>query len=301
MSELTENYSWMTDTRYMGPARVLEVDESGSYVYVQLESDFDDHEIRARKAISCQLNSGDKVLVMGEDPDHTYIIGVLEQNAVEEPAVNRIFLDGGTHAARDRDSVKVYSRKKELLFEYDEKKGKARVNLESGDIEFVTRNGNINFVASKDILLNGQTVGITGRTGIVMGILDKLGKLKSAFTLKENTLQLNSNEVSIEAQKGDIEISETTITSKKLTANINTSKLTVNRMESKLTVNRMETIAQTIISKAKNIYNTVEQLSQLKTGRMRTLVENTFHLKSRKSLLKSEEDFKVRAEKIHLG
>ena len=292
MSELSENYPWMTDTRYIGPAQVLEVDESGSYVYVQLENAFEDHEIRARKAISCQLNSGDKVLVMGEDPDHIYIIGVLEQKAVEEPAINRIILNGGTHAVRDRDSLKVYSRKQDLLFEYDEKTGKDRVNMETGDMEFVTRNGNINFVAGKDILLNGQTVGITSRTGIVMGILDKLGKLKSAFTLKENTLQLNSNEVSIEAQKGDIEISETTITSKKLTANINTSKLTVNRME---------TIAQTIISRAKNIYNTVEQLSQLKTGRMRTLVENTFHLRSKKTMLKSEDDFKVRAEKIHLG
>ncbi len=292
MSELTENYPWMTDTRYMGPAHVLDVDESGSYIYVQLENDFEDHEIRARKAISCQLYSGDKVLVMGEDPDHTYIIGVLEQKAVEEPAVNRIILDDGTQAAGEGHSVKVYSRKKELLFEYDEKTGKARVNLESGDMEFVTRNGNINFVAGKDILLNGQTVGITSRTGIVMGVLDKLGKLKSALIIKSNNIQMNSPEVSIEAQKGDIEISETTITSKNLTANIDTSKLTINRME---------TVVQTIISKAKNIYSTVEQLSQLKTGRMRTLVENTFHLRSKKTMLKSEDDFKVRAEKIHLG
>jgi hypothetical protein len=49
------------------------------------------------------------------------------------------------------------------------------------------------------------------------------------------------------------------------------------------------------------MYNTVEQLSQLKTGRMRTLVKSTFHLKAKNSMLKSEEDFKVRAEKIHLG
>jgi hypothetical protein len=292
MSPFTENYPWLTDTRYLGPARVLEIQESGSYIQVQLENASDNKVIRARKAIAGQLHPGDSVLVMGEDPDHLYIIGLLEQKGVNTSSGNRIVLDGGTQAARDGQSLKIFSRKKELLFEYDEKNGKAKINLESGDIEFVTRNGNISFAAGKDILLHGQTIGITSRTGMVMGVLDKLGKLKSALTMKANDLQLNSEEVAIEAQKGDLRINETAITGKKLDANFDSSKITTNRLE---------TIAQTIISKAKNMYNTVEQLSQLKTGRMRTLVKNTFHLKAKNSMLKSDEDFKVRAEKIHLG
>jgi hypothetical protein len=294
MSELSEKYPWMTDTRYMGPAQVLSVDESGSYACLQLKRDFEYIETRARMAIPapCKLYPGDTVLVMAEDPDHTYIIGILAQKANQLSSTDRIVLENGTHATRDEDSLKVFSHKKELIFEYDKKTGKSTVNLETGDIDFISRKGNINFMAGKDILLNGKTVGITSRTGIVMGIMDKLGKLKSALTIKSDNMDLNSPEVSIEAEKGDIKINETTITAKKLAANIDNSKLTVNRME---------TIAQTIISKAKNIYNTVEQLSQLKTGRMRTIVENTFHLKSRKAMLKSEDDFKVRAEKIHLG
>jgi hypothetical protein len=292
MSQLSETYPWMTETRYMGPARVLEIEETGPYIHVQLENAFENREIRARKAISCELHTGDNVLVMGEDPDQMYIIGILEQEAVKESSGKSIILEGGTQAALDGQSLKIFSHKKELLFEYDEKNGKAKINLESGDIEFVTRNGNISLAAGKDILLNGQTIGITSRKGMVMGVLDKLGKLRSALTMKPDDLHLNSHEVAIEAEKGDLQINETEITGKKLNAYLDSSKVTIGRME---------TFAQTIISKAKNIYNTVEQLSQLKTGRMRTLVENTFYLKSRKSMLKSEEDFKVRAEKIHLG
>jgi hypothetical protein len=64
---------------------------------------------------------------------------------------------------------------------------------------------------------------------------------------------------------------------------------------------KLETRAQTIISKMKNMYQSVENLSQLKAGRLKTLVESTVHLKSKSTVLKSEEDFKVRAERINLG
>ena len=64
---------------------------------------------------------------------------------------------------------------------------------------------------------------------------------------------------------------------------------------------RLETEAQTVVSKAANVYQTVEDLTQLQTGRMRTLVEGSCHLKARDAFLKAEQDFKVDGEQIHLG
>jgi hypothetical protein len=66
-------------------------------------------------------------------------------------------------------------------------------------------------------------------------------------------------------------------------------------------IDRMETLAETLVEKACNAYRTIEQLAQIKTGRMRTLVDQTFQFKSRRAFLKSEEDFKIKGEKIHLG
>ena len=126
MSELTENYSWMTDTRYMGPAHVLDVDDSGSYIFVRLERDFENAEIKARMAIpiSCKLHPEDTVLAMGEDIDNIYVIGVINQITKNKSANNRIMLDDGTHAEafcdQARQSLQVFSNKRELLFEYDE-------------------------------------------------------------------------------------------------------------------------------------------------------------------------------------
>ena len=56
-----------------------------------------------------------------------------------------------------------------------------------------------------------------------------------------------------------------------------------------------------VIAKARNIYQTVEELSQVRAGRMRTIVAKTFHFKSKKAFVKAEEDYKIKAEKIHLG
>ena len=49
------------------------------------------------------------------------------------------------------------------------------------------------------------------------------------------------------------------------------------------------------MAKAKNVYQTISELSQLKAGRQRTLVDHTCHMKAKKTIYKSETDFKVKA------
>ena len=298
MSNIAENYPWMIETRYLGPAQVLGRDDTGNRVRLRLKGALEDAESWATVAIngSADLNPGDTALVIGEDLNDLYIIGILNQKQIKTSPAKKITLQGGTCAEVTEmpgtQTLQVRSKKQELLFEYDEKNGKARVNLDSGDLEFATKNGNIAFVSGRDILLNGDSVGITSRSGIVMGMMDAFGKIRSSITLKPDKMRLSSPNVGINAQCGEIKIDETVYSGKKFSAKVEFSKLVIGRME---------TVARTVIQKAKNVYETVEQLSQLKTGRLRTLVQSTYHLKSKKSFLKSEQDFKVRAEKIHLG
>lgn len=78
-------------------------------------------------------------------------------------------------------------------------------------------------------------------------------------------------------------------------------RLDVKTTHTKWIVERLETLAETIVETAKNAYRTVEQLAQLRTGRMRTLVDETYQFKSKNAFLKAEEDFKIKGEQIHLG
>jgi len=298
MLRMSEDLPWMTTTRYFGPAGVLEIEELTNRILLSLKIDDDIHEVWAQIAIPAplKLEPGDRVLAMGEDTDELYVIGILDTAKKEVEKEKSLNLSGGTRAQisgpQDEQTIQIFSNKRELLFEYNEKEGKARINLESGDIEFISQRGNINFFAGQDILLHGKTVGITGQSGIVLGILNTLNKIQSAFTLKPRQIGLQSPEIDIEAIKGNIKIEKTNVTGEQFAGKFNFVNLSMDRFE---------TFAQTVIQKARNVYHTVSELSQFQTGRMRTLVKSTFHLKSKKVFLKAEEDVKVRGEKIHLG
>ena len=69
----------------------------------------------------------------------------------------------------------------------------------------------------------------------------------------------------------------------------------------RLTARRMEAVIETMVSKARNVFQRVEELTQVQTGRLRTLVKGAFLVKARNASMKAEKDFKVDGQKIHLG
>jgi hypothetical protein len=243
-----------------------------------------------------ELSGDDTALVMGEHIDELYVIGLLNRKGDTVASSERLSLSGGTYAeatgSPGSQTLQVFSGGHELLFEYDEENGKARIHMESGDLEFVAKKGNIAFTAGRDIMFHGRSIGVTGCSGILLGIMDAVGQIRSAFTLQPQKMNLNSPELDVSAQQGKIRIDEAGYIFKKLSGTIGCARLVAERLE---------TAAQTVIEKAKNVYKTVEQLSQLKAGRMRTLVNSSLHLKARKIFLKSEDACKIRADKIHLG
>ncbi len=68
-----------------------------------------------------------------------------------------------------------------------------------------------------------------------------------------------------------------------------------------LRARRLETQADTVTAKAKNVYQSVEELNQLQAGRTRTLVEGSCHLQARDAFLNAGEDFKIDGKQILLG
>ncbi len=267
MNNVAEKYSMMPGAGYFGPARILEIDEENGDVYVMLNPAGEGEKplkTWAKLAIPyvSELKWGENVLVAGGSRDDVYVIGVLEGKPK-----NQIVLKNGSKAkiseAHEREKLQVFSKEGGLIFEYDEKTGKSRVDIPSGDLEFITADGNIDFVSAKDIRFSSS-----------------------------RSIDMNGRKVGINADRGDFKIGDTAYTGKKLTGKIESIKLILDRCE---------TVAENIIQKSKNVYKTIENLSQLKTGRMRTLVKDISQFKSRKAFFKAEEDFKINGDKIHLG
>jgi hypothetical protein len=186
----------------------------------------------------------------------------------------------------------VFSTTRQLLFEFDVASGKTRVHVPSGDLEFVADDGDITFTSARSISMRAQTVQITSPSTIQLAVSDALGRLRSALTLQSRRIRLSSPELTFAARRGELQMDEVDCAAKTLSGRVG---------HARLVIGTLERIADSVIEKARNVYNTVEGVFQLKAGRMRTMLDGTYHFKARRAYLKAQEDFKVNADKIHLG
>lgn len=66
-------------------------------------------------------------------------------------------------------------------------------------------------------------------------------------------------------------------------------------------IDKIETRAKKIVERAAETYREVDDLALLRAGRVRTLVEDAYHLVSRYAKLRASEDIAIDGEKIRLG
>lgn len=297
MSMLIEEYGMMTETRYLGPGRVLEVDEAEGLVKVLLTEEPEQVARWAQPGLLgvSPITRGDTVLVIGEASDNLYVLGLLSRSE-QQARPHRITLESGAYAQASPDAeaqkLQVFSDSNTLLFEYDAKEGKARVNIESGDLEFIVQNGDMAFKSARRISFQGDCVEIQGRRSVRVSITSVLGKVLSGLTLHRRQVDLQAPELGVTSKHAAFELEDASLSGRTLQAQVS---------HVKLIAHQIETLAQSVIAKANNVYHTVEELTQLRTNRLRTLIASTFHLKSKNAYMNAEEDFKVKADEIHLG
>ncbi len=278
------------------PATVIaQGDPDGTLLVCRQNESTDRH---ARMAIHPQptLAPGDEVLTMADDSGETYIVGVLACRKQAKRPDAKIRLADGAVAHIDRtsanQSLKLYSRKNELLIDYQSQTGTVRVNAASGNLEFSANHGSIAFHSAKTIHIDGNHVAVNARAGLQLGVQHPQETAGPTIAMQTKKMHLTAPVFDLTAQRAQLFLKETRIAGKKLLGRIGNVQFISRKIES---------VADTVLARAKNVYRTISELSQLKAGRQRTIIENTSHTKAQKTILKSVTDFKVKAEKIHLG
>ena len=216
------------------------------------------------------IEAGDEVLCSGDDC--FFIISLLTK--------------------KEQLKIQTFSPEQELLFEYDPATNKSRVFIDQGDLEFVTRNGDIVFNAAENLVLGGNNINLHGTGRVNIGVIDDNGTQETSLGLDPRRIAITSPKLGLTSQLGELVLDEMHYTGKKCFAKISTVQLISKKIDC---------IARTISQKAENIFQKVKGLSQLRTGRKHEIIEETYHLKANQAILKSDNDFKVKAEKIHLG
>ena len=232
---------------YFGSATVTDFNDANGIVQVKALLMGAERVVSARLAVQqpTTLSVKDNVLIAGNSIGELYVIGIVSRFA--HSRMTKLTSASGACAimnqseASGHETIQVYSKRNELLFEYDPEKERARINVRKGNLDLSTEDGDICINSANDVRINGDAI------------------------------YMDSN---------------------KLTANVGYAKFMFDRLE---------TAVDTLVEQAKNVYRTVAQLTQLRTGRMRTLVDETYQFKADKVFMKSEDDFKIKGEKIHLG
>ena len=153
MQNTARIYENQTFERFFGTARVVKVNEGQGLVVVALTGFQIRKKITARLAteLNQELALGDEVLVVEDNQENFFVIGVLGQKHTSVPS-NRVSTAEGTYALKntheDGETLGVYSKNNELLFEYNSHKQKARVFSEAENIVFEAPKGNIEFHAA---------------------------------------------------------------------------------------------------------------------------------------------------------
>jgi Protein of unknown function (DUF3540) len=195
-------------------------------------------------------------------------------------------------ADEDGELLRVYSNAQKLIFEYDALSGKTSVYIPSGDLEFVTQQGDIVFTSARALSLRAHTVQVTGHTRIRISVNDMLGRILSGLTLQSQHAKLSSRKIDVTAHSGEFQIDEANWTAKKI----------FGRGEHiRVVAGKVERFANSVIERTKDVYATVDGVVQLKAGRLRTLLTGTYHFKAKRAYMKADEDFKINADRIHLG
>ena len=174
------------------------------------------------------------------------------------------------------------------LPQVDDKVLVAGENLQSGFIIglFPSKAGSRHYVIEQDA--EGGEVTLT----VPQGDLNFRSDKGSINILAAKGVSINSGEFSLDSAKGNIKITEAIYQGMKLGATVERTKMLLGKVT---------TTAGRIIEKAKNVYRQVDNLNQIKAGRMKTVIKSSYHLKSERIVEKAEKEVSIDGEKINLG
>jgi len=135
-----------------------------------------------------------------------------------------------------------------------------------------------------DILFEGD-VSVTVKNG-------DLGFSARKLDLKGHDIALDSKKLDLRSLCGKASINDFTFLGQVFHGNINAVKIVSKTVMS---------ITERLIRKARESYRWIENLEQVKVGRLRYLARESLYLKGKRSSLMAETKVKIDGEKIHLG
>lgn len=194
------------------------------------------------------------------------------------------------------NKVRVFNEHQQLVFEYDAEAGVTRLSIPEGDLELATNNGSIRLKSANEVAIEGQDVNVTASESIGFKVIDLSKQLLRPVG---STLSMLPHKLKAAAQTLDLGADDATVSASRM--NYRGEELTAVIARASSVFEKVETKAKSIWQTTDNLVSKVKEAAQLRAGRVNQQVDGSIHVKSDKAIHKTKKDFKVQAERIHLG
>ena len=221
-----------------------------------------------------------------------YVVGLLSIPDTPPAAAGVRLPDGASADAVDDRRLRVRDGAGALLFEYDAASGRATLHVPPGGLEIAGGKGDVALTTDGELRLAAQSVRVDGVVGVRLGVGAGLGRVASGLNLSHRGAHLFGASLEVLAGRARVLLRELVYQGARVDATVDLLKLAAERLES---------AAGTVIHRARNVYRTVQELCQLRTGRQRTVVEEAAHLQAGRIDLRARGDVSVDGDRIHLG
>jgi len=190
--------------------------------------------------------------------------------------------------------IRVRDKRDRILFEYHPETEKGMLTMPAGDLSLRAPQGNIDIVPGGAIrCMAGDQVTVKGLRGVHLAGMEPGGGGRPAvLSLDRDEAVLSGGKLKLTGDRGEFLIREAAYEGNKFSATVG---------KARMVFQKLETTAVRFIQRIGDAYRYVENANYLKAGRMRTQVMGNYQLDSGRAVIKTEEDIKIRAERIHLG
>jgi hypothetical protein len=223
------------------------------------------------------VTAGDEVVVLSSSEGPVAIARLRSPEAPQQTA-----LADGTRIQSDATSIVVERADGTPLFQYSAQAGVGTVTLAAEAMHIAASAGDLKLSAAGEIHMRGRT----------LSLRSSMPDTQSGLEISPRQTLLSSQTLALAGESFKLEAGE---------AELNGGELRSTFKRAVITLSRLESSAEVVVSRARNVYQSVQELLQQEAGTLRTLVAGSAQLKAREVAHRAEEAYKIRAEKIHLG
>lgn len=189
-------------------------------------------------------------------------------------------------------ALEVYDGEGRLVLRYEPASARVQLGFSSTTLTVDAKTGDTALQSSGKLTLSGKDVEVLGQRSAVVGVRTALGHMGATVAVGAHRLALLAKRFDVKAERENKSVEHSTTTAE---------SVTVNAQHLRQQATKFETVAETMLTKAKEALAYIEGESRVEANRATWKVAQTLWFRSKRAFLKTDKDVNIDGEKVNLG